>query len=62
MNEYVRACNLHVGDVIEHPETHQLGQVGRLHLYPEAVVLFTIAGYRWQLEPGRALRLEYRPW
>lgn len=56
----VRARNLRVGDVVEHPQTHQLAQVGELHGFPDHVDVVTLTSCRWRLEPGELLEVRHR--
>lgn len=56
----VRACNLRVGDVTEHPTSHQLAQVAEVHGFPDRVEVVTLTGCRWQLEPGTLLEVRHR--
>ena len=56
----VRACNLRVGDVAHHPESYQLAQVGELRCYPALVLVVTLDGCWWRLEPDALLEVLHR--
>ena len=58
----VRAVNVHIGDVVEHPESHQLGQVGRVSIVNDRVFVLLIDGCRWHLGGDTLLGLHHRPW
>lgn len=56
----VLARNLRIGDVAEHPDTHQLAQVAALRVQPADVHVLTLSLCHWHLEPGRAVAVLHR--
>lgn len=56
----VRARNLRVGDVAQHPDTHQLGQVAELHGYPDHVDVVLVDRCVWHLAPAVTLEVRHR--
>lgn len=58
--QWTRARNLRIGDVAEHPDSCQLGQVAELHARPEAIEVLLIDRCRWTLDPGTVLKVHHR--
>lgn len=59
---HVPAKDVRIGDVLEHPESLELGQVGKLEVFPSVVRVTTPAGLVWQFHPQLPVRVVYTTW
>ena len=57
---YVAADCLRIGDVAEHPASHQWGQVVELREWFEHVDVRIVGGCRWRFRSAELLRVHHR--